>query len=246
MREFWRHLNSALKISLTVVLAVFLLATLAVGSVGCKGNRVEVTTSKPATDKQEKAELEKARSEAGARLDQARAALADLKGMGMGTSDLNRYINTAQFMYVYAETPEEYTGLTDSAAYWANVVINCCHEKKEAYLAALSERNDGNEKDKPPPQQDTTPSLPDAAYHEGLLEVVFHPEATEEQARAVIARHKGTIEYLHYYLDLPEIPSHYGSVVRLPDGKDENEAVCEFLKEPLVSNAIRAAKRFTQ
>jgi hypothetical protein len=243
MRDFLRHLKSVLKISLVVVL----LAALTFTYVGCKGNRVEVTTrSKPALDKQENAELEKAKTEAKARLDQANAALADLQGMGMDTSDLNEYINKAQTLYDNAKTPEEYMGITDSATYWANVVINFCHEKKVAYLAALAERNDGNEKDKPPPQQDTTPSLPDAAYHEGLLEVVFHPEATEEQARAVIARHKGTIEYLHYYLDLPEIPSHYGSVVRLPDGKDENEAVCEFLKEPLVSNAIRAAKRFTQ
>ncbi|MCG2794567.1 MAG: hypothetical protein L6427_01625 [Actinomycetia bacterium] len=235
MREFWRHLKSALKISLAVVL----LAALTVGSVGCKGNRVEVTTSKSSAPEHDGEELEGARAEAKARLDQACAALADLQGMGMDTTDLGEYINNAQTSYDNAKTPEEYMGLTESAAYWANVVINCCQEKKEAYLAALAEEEEDTKENEEVENGNEEP--PPGDWVEGEIQVYFVKGVTGEQVYEVAARYCCTVKSIIPLREVgvPENEAPLVAFLLLPEGKSEEVAIQEFEAEPLVDFAKR-------
>ena len=231
--------------AITVLLVVFLLAAFAITLTGCKANKSglgdkDSSKTESAAEKKAREDLEHARSEAKARLDQAMAAISDLQGMGMDTSDLNEYINTAQFMYVYAETPEEYMGLTDSAAYWANVVINFCQEKKDAYLAALAEEEEDIEANDEVVDVEEEPvdPQPDGDYVKGQLIVKFKQGITEEEVRIVVAKHGCTVQ------DLWSIPESLYAGVILPEGKDEDEAICEFVLEPSVEYAEKVVYRY--
>ncbi len=227
-----------------VIIGVFLVVV-AVAPAGC-GSGEDTTVKKDEGNAESPVaeidgeDLERARSEAKARLDHAAAALAELQGMGIDTSDLGEYITNAQTLYDNAKTPEEYMGITDSAAYWANVVINFCQEKKEAYLAALAEEEEGSNGDDEVEDGEEEPVDPrtDDGYVKGQLVVKFKQGITEEEARIVIAKHGCTVQ------DLWNLgPEHLYAGIFLPEGKDEDEAISEFVLEPSVEYAERVAER---
>jgi len=236
--------------SITVLLVVFLLAAFAITLTGCKANKSglgdkDSSKTESAAEKKAREDLERARSEAKARLDQAYAALSELQGIGIDTSNLNEYINAAQFMCIYAETPEEYMGLTDSAAYWANVVINFSQEKKEAYLAALAEEEEGSngEEDagdyyREDKEEDPVTLMHDGQkYAEDEIHAIFHNYATERQIHEVVTRHGCTVAVLTKYEDIEgyeEYEDDWGVYVRLPESMTADDALCKFSQEPLV------------
>ena len=75
---------------------------------------------------------------------------------------------------------------------------------------------------------------PESKYLKGKIEVVFYPYATDEQINELIARHACTIVYKQRSEEYVVLS------VQLPEGKNEDEAVEEFLKEPLVKEAYRS------
>ena len=86
--------------------------------------------------------------------------------------------------------------------------------------------------------QPTTPADPtDDVYQEGAIEVRFRPGVSEEQARAVIAAHDCAISYIS--TQYAPNQDHIGVILILPEGKDEDEAVQEFLGEEIVEWAAR-------
>ncbi|MBU4174245.1 MAG: hypothetical protein KJ686_04990 [Actinobacteria bacterium] len=236
--------------SITVLLVVFLLAAFVITLTGCKADKPglgdkDSSKTEPAAEKEDREDLERARAEAKARLDQAKAAISDLQAMGIDTSDLNEYINTAQFMYVYAETPEEYMGITDSAAYWATVVINCCHEKKEAYLAALAEEEEDIEEYYEVENVEEGPVDPrpdDDDLVDDAITVYFYGYATEEQVHSVAARHGCYISCIMRCTVPDEYEGDWITGVCIPEQMDPDEAVEVFSGEPLVREAHRMGR----
>lgn len=80
-------------------------------------------------------EFESARQQAMKSVSQANAALQEVQGMGIDTSDLAGPMQNAQSKLNVAKIVNELVGPQDSAVYWAGVVINGCEAKKQAHLA---------------------------------------------------------------------------------------------------------------
>ncbi|MDY6795075.1 MAG: hypothetical protein SWK76_07325 [Actinomycetota bacterium] len=112
------------------------------------GETMQVEGSSMEEESQEEesstSELERARDEAQELLEQANDSIQELRGMGIDTSDLEDEILNAQSKFDTAESEEDYIGDDDSSAYYSNLVIEGCEEKKLAYKqaeAAEEERN---------------------------------------------------------------------------------------------------------
>ncbi|MCG2794294.1 MAG: hypothetical protein L6427_00170 [Actinomycetia bacterium] len=240
-KEITQHvLRKLLTVSLAFLLAFGLLPL-----VGCQENKRDQDKTRQndyTTHQDADPELEKAESAAKARLDQANAALTEVRNMGIDTSDLNQAILMAQFLFHYARTPEEYMGITDSAAYWAMVVINGCQAKKESLLAEQEQENRDEshkvDESEPSPQPAVDP------YLRGKIEVAFKPDVTEEEVNAMGARHHIAYKYTwgthaHYQGDVR------GAIVNLPAGMSEEEAVTAFAGEPYVERATLIPIQYT-
>ena len=80
-------------------------------------------------------DMQSAREQAKGAVGGANTSLTEVQAMGIDTSDLAGPIQNAQSKLDNAKTVDELVGPTDSAAYWAGVVINGCNEKTQAYLA---------------------------------------------------------------------------------------------------------------
>ncbi len=110
---------------------------------------------------------------------------------------------------------------------------------------APQESAPSTEPEPPVETQPTTPTdPPEDIFEEGKIEVSFRPGVTEEQAREVIAAHGCTISFINtQYVSNPD---YIGVILILPEGKDEEETVQEFLSDKTVEYAARIGVRNLQ
>ena len=235
-----KHLSTFVTIG--VLLVILAVAPSGCGSSGAISEKRGADSSKSSAAELDSEDLERARAEAKVRLDQANAVLADLQGMGIDTSDLNEYINNEQPLYDNAKTPKEYLGITESAAYWATVVINCCQEKKEAHLAALAEEEEGSEENEEVENEEEGPVDPqpdDDDLVDDEIIVYFYGYASEEEAHSVAEKHGCYFLYIVRAEYDGEFKGDWLTKVRTPEQMDPDEAVELFSGEPLVHKAQR-------
>ncbi|MBN2169391.1 MAG: zinc-ribbon domain-containing protein [Actinobacteria bacterium] len=95
-------------------------------TVKMEGEPVKETTTAPSAD------LAAARQAAADRIQAANNAVAELAGLGISTQGLIELLEKANFLLANGTTPEELIGLNDSAAFYAEYVINECNTRKGA------------------------------------------------------------------------------------------------------------------
>jgi len=89
----------------------------------------------------------------------------------------------------------------------------------------------------PARKQPTTPANDsEEEYVKGEIVLGFHPYVTEEEVRAVVAAHGCTIALISTDI-MQETEGGIFAFVKLPEGKDEDEAIREFLSEETVRYA---------
>jgi len=85
-------------------------------------------------------EMEAAVQQASQAIGQANAALQEAQALGIDTADLAQPMQNAQAKLDGAKSAGDCVGQSDSACYWANIVLNAINTKKQAY-AVQQERN---------------------------------------------------------------------------------------------------------
>jgi hypothetical protein len=76
-------------------------------------------------------------------------------------------------------------------------------------------------------------AVPDVNFVPGKIVVSFYPYATNEQIEEIIARHNCTPGTIYRGAGNASV------FIKLPEGKDEGQAIEEFKEEPLVQEAKR-------
>jgi hypothetical protein len=67
----------------------------------------------------------------------------------------------------------------------------------------------------------------------GHLDVVFRPEATDEEIDQIVAEHDCTIDRMERH------PDYVVATVALPEGKNEQDVANEFIQDPFVLSTNR-------